>query len=113
MKKKLILIFTILICLNLFGCSSKNNIKDKSKEDTNITSAIEEDDIDKKIPEMVPVEDDDIIIYDYDKITNVDNDERRDMKKEFEKPVAEVVEFENEDIITSSSVETPIVPPGV
>lgn len=112
MKKKLILFFTILVCLNLFGCSLKDNIQNKPKEDTNITSTVEDDD-EKEIAEMIPIEKDDMIIYDSDNITSVDNDERTDMKKEFEKPVAEVVEFENEDIITSSSVETPIVPPGV
>ncbi len=31
------------------------------------------------------------------------------MKKEFEKPTVEIVEFDNEDVITTS-VETPVLP---
>ena len=35
------------------------------------------------------------------------------MKKEFKKPMVEIVEFDNEDVITTSgNVETPEVPGG-
>lgn len=34
------------------------------------------------------------------------------MKKEFEKPTVEIVEFDNEDVITTSSNMLPTTPPG-
>ena len=63
--------------------------------------------------EMVPVEDGDTQDIDkHDKI-KTEKEMDKDMKKEFEKPTVEIVEFDNEDVITTSggSTETPVTPP--
>lgn len=64
--------------------------------------------------EIVPIEDDENQVIDkYDKI-KTEKEMDKDMKKEFEKPTVEIVEFDNEDVITTSGDPlTPIEPkPG-
>ena len=76
-----------------------------------------EDETNKYELDSVPLEIIENDLDNYDKIINnsyndsnlEDELERGDMKKEFEKPIVEVVEFENQDIITVSG-ETPEAP---
>lgn len=59
--------------------------------------------------EIIPIEDEENQVIDkHDKI-ETEKETDTDMKKEFEKPSVEIVEFDNEDVITTS-VETPEVP---
>lgn len=63
--------------------------------------------------EILPIElDDNQVIDKHDKI-KTEKEMDKDMKKEFEKPTVEIVEFDNEDVITTSGEpEVPIEPAG-
>ena len=63
--------------------------------------------------EIVPIEIEDN--QDIDKHDKIETEKETDkvMKKEFEKPTVEIVEFDNEDVITTSGEpEVPIEPAG-
>lgn len=61
--------------------------------------------------EILPIEDEENQGVDkHDKI-ETEKETDKDMKKEFEKPTVEIVEFDNEDVITTSGEpEVPIEP---
>lgn len=63
--------------------------------------------------EIVPIDDEENQVLDkHDKI-RTEKETDKNMKKEFKKPTVEIVEFDNEDVITTSgNVETPEVPGG-
>ena len=106
-------IFSCLLCALVYGVYTTHNMTGTNS--VNMVSEIEEGN--EQELEILPVEQDETQLSQrYDKINNVQDFSKKTekdetMKKEFELPVVEVVEFENEDILTTS-VETPIVPPG-
>lgn len=62
--------------------------------------------------EILPIEyEDNQVIDKYDKI-KTEKETDKDMKKEFKKPAVEVVEFDNEDVITTSDPINPETPPA-
>ena len=59
--------------------------------------------------EILPIESESNQVIDkHDKI-KTEKETDKDMKKEFEKPTVEIIEFDNEDVLTTS-VETPVAP---
>ena len=96
-KNYYFLIGCIAVCLSLCFYYFLNNESNDIMQDVPV---IIEDDLDNY---------DKIIKDSYNNSKLEDELERGDMKKEFEKPIVEVVEFENQDIITVSG-ETPEAP---
>lgn len=71
-----------------------------------VTESKESKEESKKL-EILPIEfDDNQVIDKHDKI-ETEKETDKDMKKEFEKPTVEIVEFDNEDVITTSGNVTP------
>lgn len=112
MKKRKYMIFSILVCLILFlGFILTNHNETYHLNRVHVVTESKEKESQEL--EILPIEDEENQVIDkHDKIES-EKETDKDMKKEFEKPTVEIVEFDNEDVITTSgNVETPEVPGG-
>lgn len=115
-KNYYFLIGCIAVCLSLCFYYFLNNESNDIMQDVPVNIVVEDETNEYEL-DSVPLEiiEDDLDNYDkiiknsYNNSKLEDELERGDMKKEFEKPIVEVVEFENQDIITVSG-ETPEAP---
>lgn len=115
MKKIKFIIFSILVCLMLsLGFILTNHNETHHSNQVNVVTESKEKE--RQELESVRIEDKENQLIDkHDKI-KTEKETDKDMKKEFEKPTVEIVEFDNEDVITTSDPigpETPgVTPPG-
>lgn len=101
MKKRKLIIFSILVCLMFslgFILTNRNEIHHSNP--INVVTECKEKESQEL--EIVPIEDEEN--QDIDKHDKIETEKETDtdMKKEFEKPTVEIVEFDNEDVITTS-----------
>lgn len=110
MKKRKFIIFSILVCLILSsGFIFTNHSETHHSNSVNVITERKEKESYEL--EILPIESESNQVIDkHDKI-KTEKETDKDMKKEFEKPTVEIVEFDNEDVLTTS-VETPEVPGG-
>ena len=101
MKKNKLIVCSILICLMFsFGFILTNHNEAHHSNSVNVVTECEQKESQEL--EIVPIEiEDDQDIDKHDKI-KTEKETDKDMKKEFEKPTVEIVEFDNEDVITTS-----------
>lgn len=115
MKRRKLLVFSILVCLmfSLGFILSKHNEIYHSKPVNVVTESKEKE---SQELEILPIEiEDNQDIDKHDKM-KTEKETDKDMKKEFKKPTVEIVEFDNEDVITTSdpnNPEAPVVPPEI
>ena len=108
MKKRKFIIFSILVCLTFsLGFILTNHNETHHSNQVNVVTESKEKESHEL--EILPIESESNQVIDkHDKI-KTEKETDKDMKKEFEKPTVEIVEFDNEDVITTS-VETPVLP---
>ncbi len=110
MKRRKFIIFSILICL-IFSLGFFLNDKHQTHHSKPVNVVTESKEKESQELEIVPIEDEENQVIDkHDKI-KTEKETDKDMKKEFEKPTVEIVEFDNEDVITTSNM-LPTTPPG-
>lgn len=112
MKRRKLIIFSILVCLMFsFGFLMSNRNETHQSNQVNVVTESKEKEGQEL--EIVPIDDEENQVLDkHDKI-RTEKETDKNMKKEFKKPTVEIVEFDNEDVITTSgNVETPEVPGG-
>lgn len=110
MKRKKLIIFSLLICLMFsFGFFMSNRNETHHSNQVNVVTESKEKE--NQELEIVPIEIK--ANQDIDKHDRIETEKEsdKDMKKEFEKPTVEIVEFDNEDVITTSN-ELPDAPIG-
>lgn len=105
MKKRKLLLFSILVCLMFsLGFFLSDNHQTHHSNSVNIATEINKEE--KQELKGVPFEDEKNQVIDkHDKI-KTEKEMDKDMKKEFEKPTVEIIEFDNEDVITTSGNES-------
>lgn len=105
MKKRKYMIFSILVCLILFlGFILTNHNETYHLNRVHVVTESKEKESQEL--EILPIEDEENQVIDkHDKIKS-EKETGKDMKKEFEKPTIEIVEFDNEDVITTSGGNT-------
>lgn len=112
MKKRKLMFYSILLCLILsLGFIFYNHNEIQHSNSVNVVTESKEKEGQEL--EIVPIDDEENQVLDkHDKI-RTEKETDKNMKKEFKKPTVEIVEFDNEDVITTSgNVETPEVPGG-
>lgn len=106
MKRRKLIVFSILVCLMFsLGFIFTNHNETRHSNPVNVVTENKEKE--NQELEILPIEDEDNQVIDrHDKI-KAEKETDKDMKKEFEKPTVEIVEFDNEDVITTSGNVTP------
>ena len=108
MKKKKLIICSILICL-IFSLGFILTNYNEAHHSSNVNVVTESKEKGSQELEIVPIKiENNQDIDKHDKI-KVEKETDEDMKKEFETPTVEIVEFDNEDVITTSN-ELPDAP---
>lgn len=108
MRKKKLIFCSILICL-IFSLGFMLTNHNETHHSNPVNVVIESKEKESQELEIVPIEiEDNQDIDKHDKIKS-EKETDKDMKKEFEKPTVEIVEFDNEDVITTSN-ELPDAP---
>lgn len=108
MKKRKSIIFSILVCL-IFSLGFILTNHNETHHSNQVNVVMESKEKENHELEILPIESESNQVIDkHDKI-KTEKEMDKDMKKEFEKPTVEIVEFDNEDVITTS-VETPVLP---
>lgn len=108
MKKRKSIIFSILVCL-IFSLGFILTNHNETHHSNQVNVVMESTEKENHELEILPIESESNQVIDkHDKI-KTEKETDKDMKKEFEKPTVEIVEFDNEDVITTS-VETPVLP---
>lgn len=108
MKKRKFIIFSILVCL-IFSLGFILTNHNETHHSNQVNVVMESKEKENHEFEILPIESESNQVIDkHDKI-KTEKETDKDMKKEFEKPTVEIVEFDNEDVITTS-VETPVLP---
>lgn len=112
MKKRKLMFYSILLCLILSLGFILTNYND-TQHSISMNVVTESKEKEGQELEIVPIDDEENQVLDkHDKI-RTEKETDKNMKKEFKKPTVEIVEFDNEDVITTSgNVETPEVPGG-
>ena len=99
------MIFSILVCLILSLGFILTNYND-TQHSNSMNVVTESKEKEGQELEIVPIDDEENQVIDkHDKIKS-EKETDKDMKKEFEKPTVEIVEFDNEDVITTSGGNT-------
>lgn len=108
MKRIKFIIFSILVCLMFsLGFILTNHNETHYSNQVNVVTESKEKESHEL--EILPIESESNQVIDkHDKI-KTEKETDKDMKKEFEKPTVEIIEFDNEDVLTTS-VETPVAP---
>lgn len=108
MKRIKFIIFSILVCLMFsLGFILTNHNETHYSNQVNVVTESKEKESHEL--EILPIESESNQVIDkHDKI-KTEKEMDKDMKKEFEKPTVEIIEFDNEDVLTTS-VETPVLP---
>lgn len=111
MKRRKLIICSILMCLILsLGFILSNHNETHHSNPVHVVTESKEEESQEL--EILPIEyEDNQVIDKYDKI-KTEKETDKDMKKEFKKPAVEVVEFDNEDVITTSDPNNPETPPA-
>ena len=111
MKRRKLIIFSMLVCLMLFiGFIFSNHNETYHSNPVHVVTENKEKESQEL--EILPIESDyNQVIDKYDKI-KTEKETDKDMKKEFEKPTVEIVEFDNEDVITTSGIPSLPIEPG-
>lgn len=106
MKRRKLIVFSILVCLIFsLGFIFTNHNETHHSNQVNVVTETKEKESQEL--EILPIESEDKQDIDkHDKI-KTEKETDKDMKKEFEKPTVEIVEFDNEDVITTSGNITP------
>lgn len=108
MRKKKLIFCSILICL-IFSLGFMLTNHNEAHRSSNVNVVTENKEKESQELEIVPIEiEDNQDIDKHDKIKS-EKEMYKNMKKEFEKPTVEIVEFDNEDVITTSN-ELPDAP---
>lgn len=108
MRKKKLIFCSILICL-IFSLGFILTNHYEIHDSNNVHVVTESKQKESQELEVVPVEvEENQVIDKHDKIKS-EKETDKDMKKEFETPTVEIVEFDNEDVITTSN-ELPDAP---
>lgn len=112
MKKRKLMFYNILLYLILSLGFILTNYND-TQHSISMNVVTESKEKEGQELEIVPIDDEENQVLDkHDKI-RTEKETDKNMKKEFKKPTVEIVEFDNEDVITTSgNVETPAVPGG-